>query len=119
MRTDMKKRIFLVLTIALAGCQTGQMEAEPSPVSSAGNSKKIQHKATKKEQACAEAAQKAAQAQTNAALLGGVLSVAGGLGGLAGNGGVIAGQAASIGGSVLQSQAASKTQAGISENCYG
>ena len=115
----MTKRIFLALTIALAGCQTGQIEAEPSPVPSAGNSKKIQHKTTKKEAACAEAAQKAAQAQTNAALLGGVLSAAGGLGGLAGNGGVIAGQAASIGGSVLQSQAASTARAGMAENCYG
>ncbi|UDL87156.1 hypothetical protein LGH82_18310 [Mesorhizobium sp. PAMC28654] len=115
----MRKRIFLALTIALAGCQTGQIEAEPSPVPSAGNSKKIQHKVTKKEAACAEAAQKAARAQTNAALLGGVLSAAGGLGGLAGNGGVIAGQAASIGGSVLQSQATSTARAGMAENCYG
>ncbi|WP_421915226.1 hypothetical protein [Mesorhizobium sp.] len=115
----MTKRILLALTIALAGCQTGQIEADTAPVSSAGNSKKIQHKATKKEAACAEAAQKAARAQTNAALLGGVLSAAGGLGGLAGNGGVIAGQAASIGGSVLQSQAASNARAGLVEDCYG
>ncbi|MBZ9772951.1 hypothetical protein [Mesorhizobium sp. CO1-1-8] len=114
----MKKSIFLALTIALAGCQTGQVDDNPRSIASAAGSKKAQNEPTT-ETACADAAKKAAKAQTNAALLGGVLSMAGGLGGLAGNGGVIAGQAASIGGSVLQSQATSSARAGIAEDCYG
>jgi secreted effector protein SseD len=114
----MKKSIFLALTIALAGCQTGQVDDNPAAAPSVAGSRKAQNRPTK-ETACADAAKKAAQAQTNAALLGGVLSMAGGLGGLAGNGGVIAGQAASIGGSVLQSQATSSARASVAENCYG
>jgi secreted effector protein SseD len=115
----MKKRIFLALTIALAGCQTGQLGPSAEANFAPANGKKTQHKLTKKETACTDAANKAAQSQANAALLGDVLSMAGGLGGLAGNGGVIAGQAASIGGSVLQSQATAKARAGVAENCYG
>ncbi len=114
----MKNGIFLALIIALAGCQTGQMQADSSPAASAVSGKK-RGKPIGKETACADAAKKAVQARTNAAMLGGVLSMAGGLGGLAGNGGAIVGQAASVGGSVLQSQAASAAQAGIAENCHG
>ncbi|RVC06251.1 hypothetical protein EN884_32130, partial [Mesorhizobium sp. M7A.F.Ca.AU.001.01.1.1] len=83
----MKKSIFLALTIALAGCQTGQVDDRPASIASAAGSKKARNEPTT-ETACADAAKKAAKAQTNAALLGGVLSMAGGLGGLAGNGGV-------------------------------
>ncbi|WP_206517429.1 MULTISPECIES: hypothetical protein [unclassified Mesorhizobium] len=118
MSSTMKKSIFVALTIALAGCQTGQADSNTALIASAAGSNKARNEPST-ETACAEAAKKAAKAQTNAALLGGVLSMAGGLGGLAGNGGVIAGQAASIGGSVLQSQATSSARAGVVEDCYG
>lgn len=116
----MKKTIFLALAIAMAGCQTGQVEpSAEADFAPASGGKKAKQGLGGNGAACADAARKAAQAQTNAALLGGVLSMAGGLGGLAGNGGVIAGQAASIGGSVLQSQATSSARTGVAENCHG
>jgi len=115
----MKKTIFLALTVALAGCQTGQLDPSAEADFAPASGKKARQGVSGKGIVCADAARKAAQAQTNAALLGGVLSMAGGLGGLAGNGGVIAGQAASIGGTVLQSQATSSARAGVAENCHG